>query len=101
MRSVISRNPFAGRSGIEPAKLLVWFLPAAPDSDAREKFSRISIGPEEVRLDGRELYMYYPNGQGRSKLPMAQIERALKNPGTGRNWNTVGKLTEMAEGMED
>jgi uncharacterized protein (DUF1697 family) len=33
-------------------------------------------------------------------LAPALIERTLKTPGTGRNWNTVTKLLEMAEKLE-
>jgi len=100
MRDVVSRNPFAGRAGIEPGKLLVTFLASEPGPEARERFSRIEADPEELHLDGRELYIYFPIGIGKSKLPVGRIERALMTPGTGRNWNTVTKLLEMAEGLE-
>jgi uncharacterized protein (DUF1697 family) len=33
----------------------------------------------------------------RPKLSMPAVERALKVSGTGRNWNSVLKLMEMAE----
>jgi uncharacterized protein (DUF1697 family) len=33
----------------------------------------------------------------RPKLSMAAVERAVKVHGTGRNWNTVTKLLELAE----
>jgi uncharacterized protein (DUF1697 family) len=36
---------------------------------------------------------------GTSKLTPAVLERALKVPGTARNWNTVTKLLEMAENL--
>ena len=52
-----------------------------------------------MRIDGRELYIYFPDGMGRSKVWPA-IEKALKKSGTGRNWNTVTKLLEMAERLE-
>ena len=55
--------------------------------------------PEELRLQGRDLYIYFPDGQGRSKLTPV-LGRILKNTGTGRNWNTVTKLLEMAEELE-
>jgi uncharacterized protein (DUF1697 family) len=99
MLGVIAQNPFEGR-GIEPAKLLVWFLEKDPTPECREKFSHIPISPEEAHLGVREIYIYYPNGMGRSKLPMAKIERALTCTGTGRNWNTVEKLTEMADNLQ-
>jgi uncharacterized protein (DUF1697 family) len=100
VKEVVARNPFAGRSGIEPGKLLVNFLAAEPDREAREKALAIKIGPEELHLLGREAYIYFPNGQGRSKLPWSKIERALGTSGTGRNWSSVTKMLEIAEKLE-
>jgi len=100
VRDVIKKNPFAKRSGIEPGKLLVNFLVADPGKEAREKALAIKIGPEDLHLIGREAYIYFPNGQGRSKFPWPAIERALGTSGTGRNWNSVTKLLEMAEKLE-
>jgi uncharacterized protein (DUF1697 family) len=100
MRDVIARNPFAKRRGIEPSKLLVTFLASDPDAEAREKVRQVKCDPEELRIEGRELYIYFPNGMGRSKLPWAGFGKALKTPGTGRNWNSVTKMLEMAEKLE-
>ena len=61
---------------------------------------KINADPEELRIGDRELYIHFPNGMGRSKLSVAAVERALGVPGTGRNWNTVTKLLEIAEGLE-
>jgi uncharacterized protein (DUF1697 family) len=100
MREVVARNPFGGRSNIEPSKLLVTFLMSDPGEAAREKVRAIKTNPEELRIEGREMYVYFPNGMGRSKLPFAAIDKALKIPVTARNWNSVLKLLEMAERME-
>jgi uncharacterized protein (DUF1697 family) len=100
LREVIARNPFAKRPGIEPSKFLVWFLAADPGSEAREKVLQIKTEPEEMRIADRELYIYYTNGMARPKIPMALIERTLKTVGTGRNWNTVTKLLEIAESID-
>ena len=99
LRDVIARNPFAKRDGIEPGKLVVTFLAGDPAPDARAKLLSIKTGPEELRMDGRELYIYFPDGMGRSKLPPL-LEKALRVPGTGRNWNSVTKLLELAERLE-
>lgn len=99
LRDVIARNPFGKRSGIEPGKLLVTFLSATPAPEIRDTILRIKPGPEEVHVSGRELYVYYPDGMGRSKLATA-IDKALQKNGTGRNWNTVTKLLEIAEKLE-
>jgi uncharacterized protein (DUF1697 family) len=99
LKDVIRRNPFAKRSGIEPNKLVVSFLAGEPGSESKQKIAQIKVGPEEMYLDGRELYLHYAGGMGKSKLSPALLERTLKVSGTARNWNTVTKLLEMAEGM--
>ena len=100
LRDVIARNPFAKRRGIEPSKLLVTFLASDPGADARDQVRRMKTAPEELRIEGRELYIYFPNGMARPKLSWAALEKALKTPGTGRNWNSVTKMLEIAERLE-
>lgn len=97
LKDVVRRNPFAKRSGIEPNRLVVSFLTSEPGPESKQKIAQIKVGSEELHLDGRELYIYYAGGMGTSKLTPAVIERTLKVSGTGRNWNTVTKLLEMAE----
>ncbi|NKL10337.1 DUF1697 domain-containing protein [Rhizobium leguminosarum] len=77
----------------KPNFLLVYFLPEKAAGDALEKM--VAPDGEEAKLAGREIYVHYPNGSGRSKLKLP----ALK-PGTSRNLNTVRKLAEMAAAME-
>ena len=100
MKTVVARNPFAKRRGIEPAKLLVTFLAGDPGEEARDKVRSIETHPEELHIEHRELYVYFPNGIGRSKLPAGALKSALKVPGTARNWNSVTKLLEIAENLE-
>ncbi len=100
MKDVIAKNPFAKRRGIEPSKLLVSFLASDPGEEAREKVRQMKCDPEEMRIEGREIYIYFPNGAGQSKLPWAGLGKMLKTPGTGRNWNSVTKMMEMAEKLE-
>ena len=37
---------------------------------------------------------------GKSKLPWHRIDKILQTPGTGRNWNSVTKMLEIAEQLE-
>ena len=97
LRDVVRRNPFAGRTDVESSRLIVVFLSREPDSEARTKALAIKLGPEETKIEGREVFVFYPNGVGRSKLTVAVMEKALGVVGTGRNWNTVTKLLEMVE----
>lgn len=53
-----------------------------------------------MHIDGREVYIYFPNGMARPKLSWLTVEKKLTTAGTGRNWNSVIKLLEMAEKLE-
>jgi uncharacterized protein (DUF1697 family) len=97
---VIAKNPFAKRRGIDPSRLLVTFLASEPSREACEKVRTIEAAPEELMIEGRELYIYFPNGLARPKLSIPRLEKTLQTSGTGRNWNTVTKLFEIAEAME-
>jgi uncharacterized protein (DUF1697 family) len=101
LRDAIARNPFRTRRGIEPNKLLVMFLESHPAAEALEQVLKIKADPEEMHIHGREVYIYFPNGMARPKLSWVTVEKKLKIAGTGRNWNSVTKLLEMAEKLEE
>lgn len=100
LRDVVARNPFAKRKDLHPGKFLVYFLKSEPASEVHERIRALQTDTEELRVSGSELYIYYLNGVGKSQLPMARIEKALGTAGTGRNWNTVTKLLQLAEAIE-
>lgn len=100
LRDAIGRNPFANRRGLEPSKLAVTFFAEIPAKEAREKVLGLKSDPEEIRIDGLEMYTYFPNGMARPTISWSAIERMLKIPLTSRNWNTVTKLLELAEALE-
>ena len=100
MNQVIAANPFPAHTAAHPAKVLVVFLAEDPGEAARKSVMDIDSSPEQVHAAGREMYIYYPNGMGRPKLPLAQIDRIIQTPGTGRNWNTVLKLRDLAIALE-
>jgi uncharacterized protein (DUF1697 family) len=97
---VIARNPFAKRRDIAPNKLLVTFLANDPGEEARNRAAKIKTEPEELRIDRREVYIYFPNGMARPKMSWPAIERMLQTSATGRNWNSVTKMLEIAEKLE-
>jgi uncharacterized protein (DUF1697 family) len=98
LKSVIARNPFAKRRDTHPGKLLVAFFNEEPDEEDVGLLRRVRAEGEEVRPSGREIYLYFPDGAGRSRLFAATGK--LKKLGTCRNWNTVTKLLAMAEELE-
>ena len=53
---------------------------------------------EMVEMRGPEIYLYYPDGIGRSKLTSAVIEDKLDTAGTARNWNTLDEAASKPDG---
>ena len=100
MRKAIGATPFADRPNLEPGKILVTFLAAEPPREAEATLAKFKDYPEELHLKGRELYIYFPNGAGRTTLPWSSVEKLLKVTGTARNWNSVKNMLAMAEEME-
>jgi uncharacterized protein (DUF1697 family) len=100
LRKAIAASPFASRRNLEPGKILVTFLAGEPAPEAHATLDGFKSYPEELHLKGRELYIYFPNGAGKSKLPWSSVERLVKVTGTARNWNSVTKMLEMAEETE-
>jgi hypothetical protein len=76
------------------------FLSGVPDKKAQAALLKAHRGPESIEIRGPEIYLYYPNGAGRSKLTNAFIEAELGLAGTARNWNTVRKLIEAGEALD-
>lgn len=100
VKKAIAATPFADRPHLEPGKILVTFLAAEPPREAEANLAKFKDYPEELHLQGREMYIYFPNGAGRSKLPWSSVEKLLKVTGTARNWNSVTKMLAMAEEIE-
>jgi uncharacterized protein (DUF1697 family) len=100
LRKAIAASPFASSRNLEPGKILVTFLAAEPGPGARTTLLGLKAHPEELHLKGRELYIYFPDGAGKSKLPWSSVEKLLKTTGTARNWNSVTNMLAIAEEME-
>ena len=94
MAKVVRDNPFLAR-GADPATLHVSFLKSAPPAAAAQTLAATDHAPDELALGGRELYLSYPQGVGRSKMA-AFVERTVPGLGTVRRWSVVTRLAELA-----
>ncbi|AXG80986.1 DUF1697 domain-containing protein [Streptomyces paludis] len=99
LRAVADACPFPA-DRLEGRQLHCTFFsePVAPDRLA--SVDPAAYLPEEFRLGDRALYLYAPNGLGRSKLAEALARPALLRgtTATSRNWNTVRELVGLTGG---
>ena len=99
LAEAIGLNPFEREAVDDPGHLLIMFLEAEPQDDAVERLSKRHTGPEKIAVRGRQVFLYYPAGIGRSKLTNAVLEKGLGVTGTARNWTTATRLLAMAEAL--
>jgi uncharacterized protein (DUF1697 family) len=94
LAAVAGRNPFASEE--DPSKVHVVFLRRSATAEAAGGLDPDRSPPDEFVVDGRETFIHYPNGAGRSKLTLDYFERRLGSPATARNLRTVTELIDMA-----
>jgi uncharacterized protein (DUF1697 family) len=94
----MARNPFKAEEARDPTRLVVVFAAERPKAGAEKRIAEVKTVRERLILSEREVFAYYPDGQGRSKVTNAVLERALGVPATARNWNTVTKLSTLMQG---
>lgn len=94
MAAVVAANPFADAEEERPSFLVVTFHRKPVDAAAVDALMADYSGPERAQAIGRELYIDFPEGQGRSMLH-APLGKATRDPiTTARNWNTVLKIRD-------
>jgi uncharacterized protein (DUF1697 family) len=89
LAGVLDRQPFRGER-YDERRLQVAFLSGAAAPDALDRI--VTSDGEECVVDGREAFLHYPNGMGRSKLTTAVLERAFGVRVTVRGVRTVAGL---------
>ncbi|MGY1822532.1 DUF1697 domain-containing protein [Geodermatophilus sp. SYSU D00079] len=91
--ALVAADPL-GDVATDPARYLVTFLPRAPDPERVAALPPADVGA--YRVVGRELFLWLPDGVSATPLGAWRWDALLGVEGTGRNWNTVRKLAEMA-----
>ncbi len=94
LHAAMANNPYPEAETV-PASLSLLFLAETPPHPDLKGMETLRAGSERFKLVGKVCYLHAPEGFGRSKLA-AKAEKLLGVAATGRNWNTVCKLAEMA-----
>ena len=96
-QQVVDNFPFEGIE--EMNRLLITFLEEKPASIPKEEIDALKASKDEVMYGEKEIYLYVPDGYGKSKLDNNTLERKLKVRATTRNWKTTLTLLEMASAL--
>jgi uncharacterized protein (DUF1697 family) len=96
LAGVIERNPIPDGPSL-PKLFQVTFFSGEPDAARVAELLGQDFGDERIEVIGREAYAWHPGGIHKSKLAR-ELGKGLRGDGTARNWNTVTKLLELADG---
>jgi uncharacterized protein (DUF1697 family) len=94
--TIIENNPFGKGNLKETAFLHVTFLADNPSEFDKEKIVEKKQPSEEVAFTPNAVYLYCPNGYGKTKLNNNFLENKLKVKATTRNWKTTNELLKLA-----
>jgi len=94
---LLTRNPFLNEENFDDAKMAVIFLHKAPSDSQINKVININYPPDKFRISGREIFIYCPNGFGKTKIYTNFFEKKMGVTGTARNWKTIKAIVQMTE----
>jgi uncharacterized protein (DUF1697 family) len=94
LKAIAAACPFPAGT-LEGRQLHATFFSAPVDASHWASLDATLFLPEEFRVGDRVLYLYVPEGLGRSKLAEALAKSPSGVIATTRNWNTVTKLIEL------
>lgn len=97
LRRIVAAKPLS-ETATDPSRLLVTFLSQPVDHEIVSGIDPTIVAPDSFVAGEREIYVWAPNGVSETKLTHAFWEKRLGVIATGRNWRTVERLLELAEG---
>jgi len=100
LKAIVANHPFTDEQLADPAKISIVYMDRIPDDEAVTDLRDSNTGNEDIHAKGQELYLFYHDGKGKSKLDNGRIERKLKVTGTARNWNTTHKILTLVSEFE-
>jgi uncharacterized protein (DUF1697 family) len=96
LERIIEGNPFATNPALDTGKMHVTFLSSPPLLFDQEAIEAKKQDGERIAFSEHAVYLYCPNGYGRTKLSNDFLEKKLKVTTSTRNWKTVLELMKMA-----
>lgn len=98
LKDSIQNNPF--QKDKEEAFIYFTFLANEPSNFNKENIYNKKAENEAIVIKERIVYLYCPNGYGRTKLTNTFLENILNVTATTRNFKTTNRLLEIAEQLK-
>lgn len=96
MKELVTSNPFLEEKNFDPSKMAVIFLHEKCKISHIQGVEDINYLPDKFRISGGEIFIYCPNGFGKTKLYTNFFEKKMGVTGTARNWKTIINVLDIA-----
>jgi uncharacterized protein (DUF1697 family) len=96
LQQIIENNPFLIEKGVDNSKLYLTFLSGLPAESDLSLVKKIHDEVDKFVIINTEVYLYCPDGYGRTKFSNDFFEKKLGVTSTTRNWKTVNTLCDIA-----
>ena len=100
LKRTLSLNPFFAEEDFDRSKMAVMFLTEKVTEEQLRKVVNINYPPDKFKVVGSEIFIYCPNGFGRTKLYTNFFEKKMGVIGTARNWKTITAMLNIAENRD-
>jgi len=98
LKEIVNNCPFKEAECLENyTKVLVSFLLSMPSEVDQLELLSLVKPPEKLVVQGKSVFLFCPDGYGKSKLSNTFLEKKLGVSATTRNWKTVLKLYELSQ----
>lgn len=97
LKAIIEESPFLNIGNIDFSSCYITYLQTIPDMSKIEKLESIAYNSDKMIFMNDVVYIYCPEGYGKTKFSNTFIESKLKVCATTRNWKTTNTLLELAK----
>lgn len=95
LETIVKNNPFTNDKLKDTSFLYVTFLAEPSTQFDKESIINKKQQNEEIEFTTDAIYLYCPNGYGKTKLNNNFLENKLKVNATTRNWKTINELLNL------
>ena len=96
LEKILSINPYRKLNDFNTKIMYFTLLKDEPEQNAIDKLKSDKPVNDTFEVIGKEIYVYCPDGYGRTVYSNNYFENKLKIKATTRNWNTITKMIELA-----
>lgn len=96
---IIRDNPFLSQNGYNTDNIYITFMTSIPDKNYTRLLTDHPDLEDKFCIEDSVIYLFCPNGYGKTRFNNSFFEQKLKVSATTRNFKTITKMAELASDL--